>query len=213
LENLSRDALEQHQELVRKFVRHRQGIYALYRRGKLYYVGLASNLSTRLSSHLKNRHGDSWDRLSVYLTIGEHHMRELESLIVRIVKPPGNKQKGRFAKSEDLRRSFKRDWHAEMRLKLDNLLGRPASPVARQIAVPMPAGRRPVLFQYITGKMTLRARYKGKTLLAYVRKTGLIWFDRRHLSFKKIEIALTVLAMRWSTPDLFWTSNFRAPIH
>ncbi len=123
LENMSRELLEQNQEIVREYVRRRQGIYALYRRGKIYYVGLASNLRSRLANHLNDRHQDSWDRFSFYLTIGDSHLRELESLILRIVKPPGNKQKGKFAKSEDLRRRFKRDWYVEMRLKLGNLLG------------------------------------------------------------------------------------------
>ena len=84
LENVSRDVLEQHQDIVRQYVRQRQGVYALYRRNKLYYVGLASNLRGRLAHHLRDRHHDSWDRFSVYLTIGDRHLRELESLILRI---------------------------------------------------------------------------------------------------------------------------------
>ena len=44
LENLSSDGLEQHSDIVRKFVSQRIGIYALYRRGKLYYTGLTSDL-------------------------------------------------------------------------------------------------------------------------------------------------------------------------
>jgi hypothetical protein len=78
LENVSRDVLEQNQEMVRQYVRHRQGVYALYRRGKIYYVGLAGNLRGRLAHHLKDRHQDSWDRFSVYITIGDSHLRELE---------------------------------------------------------------------------------------------------------------------------------------
>jgi len=89
LENIARQALEKYQDIIRNYVRHRHGVYALYRREKLYYVGLASNLRTRLSHHLKDRHGHSWDRFSVYLTIGDNHLRELESLLLRIVKTPG----------------------------------------------------------------------------------------------------------------------------
>ena len=167
LENLSRSALEEHQDLIREYVRHRHGVYALYRRGKLYYVGLASNLRTRLAHHLKDRHHESWDRFSVYLTIGDSHLRELESLILRIARPAGNKQKGKFAKSEDLRRRFKRDWYAEMRLPKPIRQTRPASKVD---------GRKPVLAQYLNGPKVLRTHYKGKTLRAFVRKSGLIWF-------------------------------------
>ncbi len=75
LENISRDALEKYQNIIRRYVRRRQGVYALYRRGKLYYVGLAINLRSRLSHHLRNRHGDSWDRFSVDLTIRDSHLK------------------------------------------------------------------------------------------------------------------------------------------
>lgn len=176
LENLSRSALEEYQDIVRQYVRHRQGVYALYRRGKLYYVGLAGNLRSRLGHHLKDRHHDSWDRFSVYLTIGDSHLRELESLILRIVKPPGNKQKGKFAKSEDLRRSFTRDWYTEMRFKLGDLLGKSPKAVPLLRAITKDDGRKPILAAYITGPMKLRAHHKGKTLRAFVRKSGRIRF-------------------------------------
>ncbi|MDY0356173.1 MAG: GIY-YIG nuclease family protein [Sedimentisphaerales bacterium] len=143
LENISRHALEQYQDIIRDYVRHRQGVYALYRRGKLYYVGLASNLRSRLAHHLKDRHGDSWDRFSVYLTIGDSHLRELESLILRIVKPPGNRVKGKFAKSEDIRRRFGRDIRTRMNRELSDLLGKkrivqPRKPKAEQMDVTCP---------------------------------------------------------------------------
>jgi hypothetical protein len=34
LENISRDALEKYQNIIRRYVRRRQGVYALYRRKK-----------------------------------------------------------------------------------------------------------------------------------------------------------------------------------
>jgi len=68
LENISREALEKYQDIIRQYVRRRQGVYALYRRNKLHYVGLASNLRSRLAHHLRDRHRDSWDRFSVYLS-------------------------------------------------------------------------------------------------------------------------------------------------
>lgn len=182
LENISRDVLEQNERIVRQYVRHRQGVYALYRRSKIYYVGLASNLRSRLAHHLKDRHHDSWDRFSVYLTIGDSHLRELESLILRIVKPPGNKQKGKFANSEDLRPRFKRDWHLESRRKLNDMLGKQPGLAPHKQEVSKKEGRKPVLLQYINGPMTLRVRYKGKTIKASVLKSGLIRFAGRHFT-------------------------------
>ena len=72
LEHISRDALETYQRIIKSFVKGRHGIYALYKKDKLYYVGLASNLRNRLKHHLRDRHANRWDRFSVYLTIKMH---------------------------------------------------------------------------------------------------------------------------------------------
>lgn len=104
LENISRKALENYQDIIRQFVRDRHGIYALYRRTKLYYVGLASNLRSRLHHHLRDRHTQTWDRFSIYLTIADQHLKELETLVLRIADPKGNRQTGKFSKAEDLKR-------------------------------------------------------------------------------------------------------------
>jgi len=117
LENVSADALARHQKVIRQYIRGRQGIYVLYRHGDPYYVGLARNLRTRLAQHFKKRHRTGWDRFSIYFTIGHSHLRELESLLLRIVNLPGNKQIGRFHRAcENLRTRFssdiRRDWRA-----------------------------------------------------------------------------------------------------
>ena len=182
LENISRQALEKYQHIIKQYVRHRHGVYALYRRNKLYYVGFASNLRTRLGHHLKDRHGQSWDRFSIYLTIGDSHMREIESLLLRIVQPRGNKQKGRLPKSEDLRRKFRRDIKRSWLLEIQELLGTIAKHPAPKKKMVRTDGRRPVLAQYPNFPTTLRTRYKGKTLFAYVRKTGLIFFAKKHFT-------------------------------
>jgi hypothetical protein len=182
LENISRQALEKYQQIIRQYVRRRHGVYALYRREKLYYVGLASNLRSRLAHHLKDRHANSWDRFSVYLTIGDSHLRELESLLLRIAKTKGNKQKGRFAKSEDLRGHFARDAKQFWLREMQDLLGLVA-PRQRTLATkPTTNGRTPALAKYISGPLTIRACYQGRMYRAFVRKTGLIWFDGKHFT-------------------------------
>jgi hypothetical protein len=177
LENISRQALEKYQHTIRQYVRNRHGVYALYRHGKLYYVGLASNLRTRLGHHLKDRHSHSWDRFSVYLTIGDSHLRELESLLLRIVMPKGNKQKGKFAKSEDLRRRFAHDAKRSWQLEMQDLLG--LSVISNKpVAQPVPAdGRLPILATYPNRPAKLRARFKGQTIRATVRRDGTIRLD------------------------------------
>lgn len=102
LEGVSWRVLDEYRELIREMIRGQAGVYALYYRNKLYYVGLASNLMGRIQQHLRDRHGGQWDRFSVYLTENSQHIKELESLLLRIVNPAGNKQGGRFAGSQNL---------------------------------------------------------------------------------------------------------------
>jgi len=165
LENISRDALEKHQRIIKQYVRRRNGVYALYRKEKLYYVGLAKNLRSRLKSHLHDRHGTSWDRFSVYLTIGEQHLRELESLILRIVQPKGNKQKGKFPKSEDIRRRFARDVKDRLKYEVALLFGdNPRKPAPQALGSKL-------------RRMKLVAWFKGKKLKAQLLKGGRIRFN------------------------------------
>src|SRR3954452_5460717 len=89
MENISSLVLEEYQDIIRRYIRGRNGVYALYKGEKLYYVGLATSLNGRLKQHLKDRHRGAWDRFSVYLTIADHHIKELESLLLRISKPAG----------------------------------------------------------------------------------------------------------------------------
>ncbi len=102
LEGVSWRVLEDYPQVVKEIIQRRAGVYALYKKNKLYYVGLASNLMGRLKNHLRDRHHGAWDRFSVYLTLRDDHIKELESLLLRIVSPEGNKQQGKFARSENL---------------------------------------------------------------------------------------------------------------
>jgi hypothetical protein len=171
LESISREALGRYQDIVREYTRERQGVYALYRRGKLYYVGLASDLRLRLTQHLKDHHQGSWDRFSVYLTVGNSHLRELESLLLRIVRPSGNKQIGKFSRRcQNLRQRFSHDIRAYQRLELDTLLGRIRGNAPKDSRHTQ--GRRPVLARYIKGPMALQASFKGRTIAPVSARTG-----------------------------------------
>ncbi len=176
LENISREALEKHESIVRQYVRRRQGVYALYRRRKLYYVGLAGDLRWRLRAHLRDHHGPRWDRFSVYLTIGEKHLRELESLLLRVVKPTGNKQRGKFSNSENLVKRFKRDVRALQRSELAEMVGRGLEH-ASLLPEERRSARRPILAPFVSAPMKLRATLKGRTFHARVRKDGSIRFN------------------------------------
>lgn len=179
MEMISRSALEDFQDVLKQFVRHRHGIYALYRKNKLCYVGLAKNLRSRLDRHLRDRHANSWDRFSVYLTINSQHLRELEALAIRIAAPKENRQKGKLRKSEDLKRVFRKtlnqSWKKRMReifnpvddIELD-------TPTLKEII----KGRKPALAGYFDKGTKLRFHYKGKLFRAYVKKNGAIRLNK-----------------------------------
>jgi hypothetical protein len=107
IEGISRAAIKRYPEILTEFVRARSGVYALYKGDMLYYVGLAKNLRSRLHGHLRDRHAEAWDRFNVYLTQGDEHLRELESLVLRIAAPKGNRLAGKFMGSRDLLRAFR----------------------------------------------------------------------------------------------------------
>ena len=178
LENISRDALEKYLHIIRRYVVGRQGVYALYRRGKLYYVGLARDLRWRLNAHLKDRLAPHWDRFSVYLTIGDRHLKELESLLLRVVKPKpsGNAQTGKFAASENLVYQFKREIKARQRAELNVLVGLTGDLERPQKATEIPPRGVP-LARYSTEPFNIRARFKGRTFSAHVRRDGRIRFQ------------------------------------
>jgi hypothetical protein len=142
----------------------------------LYYVGLASDLRWRLAQHLKDHHGQSWDRFSVYLTIGDQHLRELECLILRIVKPVGNKISGNFTKSENLRRRLTKDIKLLQRDQLSEIIGRNSK---SKVAHGPINGQNdaPILSPYISLPLKLKAVFKGKTVVAHARRDGSIRFN------------------------------------
>jgi hypothetical protein len=171
LENISGDALEDYQDIIREYVSRRQGVYALYQDDNLYYVGLASDLSSRLKAHLSDKHAGQWNRFSVYLTIGDKHLRELETLILHVVKPrpDGNSKTGRFARSEDLRARLARDIRQRDRQRLDHIVGKSEEAIPAVLPGPMPA-----LCPYVKKVFRLRGHSKGKTFQASARDDGSI---------------------------------------
>lgn len=179
LENLSSVVLEEYQDIIRQYIRGRNGVYALYKGERLYYVGLARNLRGRLKQHLRDRHRALWDRFSVYLTIGEHHIREMESLLLRILRPPGNKVAGKFLRCENLNKKLARDIKTLQRETLASILGEQRAAVAG----PDSADEQPVLAPYVAAIRGARLRGRrnrtrghGKTVIAKarVRKDGSI---------------------------------------
>jgi hypothetical protein len=99
----------------------------------------------------------------------------MESLLLRIIKPPGNRQAGRFIRCENLQRRFARDIKSLQREELYEAIG--SRKQARK-GSETEGDRRPVLSIYRNRPRRLKAYFKGKLFRALVRKDGSIRFQR-----------------------------------
>lgn len=175
LENITGDVLGKYKDVIREYVKRRHGVYALYRKNRLQYVGLASNLRLRLGHHLRDRHAGTWDHFSVYLTVDDEHLRELESLVLRIASPKANKQKGKFSRSEDLRGRLRRQIAQFHRLEIERMLGAIGPKKAAKLKERITRnGRVPRLARYVSRRFQIRLTFKGKLHRAIVRSDGTI---------------------------------------
>lgn len=208
IENLSGDALTDYAAIIRDIVGRRHGVYALYRRDKLYYVGLATNLRSRLNAHLRDRHKGLWDRFSVYLTIEDGHLRELESLVIRIAQPKGNRQAGGFVRSENLTRTLRARLRDQQREQWLSLIGKYRED-DDDVEVSKKAVRGdPVLAGHFTRARTLRAEFKGEQFKARVRSDGTIRVGRK--TFESPSLAARAVTGHARNGWWFWHYE-RAP--
>ena len=89
---------------LREIMRGYAGIYALYRRNSLYYIGLTKNLLGRIKWHLKDRHGGKWDHFIIFRIQKVRYLKDIETLIHQLVDTRGNKVKGKVPRDADLNR-------------------------------------------------------------------------------------------------------------
>lgn len=92
------------EERLKALLRKDAGIYALYNHDKLYYVGLTRNLFGRISWHLRDRHKNRWDSFVVFRIKRVNFLKDIETLITRIIDVPGNRQRGHVPRDADINR-------------------------------------------------------------------------------------------------------------
>ncbi len=95
-------------EGLEKLLRKDAGIYALYREDKLYYVGLTRNLFGRIKWHQRDRHAGRWDSFVVFRIKRVGFLKDIETLITRIIEVPGNRQRGNVPRDADINRLLQR---------------------------------------------------------------------------------------------------------
>jgi hypothetical protein len=117
-EGIKRKVLEQNPEVFERVVRRRSGLYTLMKGHSLYYVGLSVKLKSRLNRHLDDRHRGEWDTFSFYSIGKKKYLKDIESVLVRVARPSGNIQKGKFGKNKNLKKRLIKELHHEI---LDSL--------------------------------------------------------------------------------------------
>ena len=211
LEHASSVVLEEYGNLIRDEVGRSHGVYSLYKRNRLYYVGLASNLRGRLKQHLRDRHRGLWDNFSVYLTLESGFMKELESLVLRIAEPKGNKQRGKFARAQSLLKTLKRRIKAEDEKKRNELfrnhLRNPKRVIVKKGVRKNKKGSRrtPILAKYPGHPKSLRRIYKDKKYTAQVRRDGSIRVRGIVGRFTSPSLAAMAIANKPMNGWSFWT--------
>jgi hypothetical protein len=171
LEKVSGKLLTAYPDIIRDLIGKQSGVYALYKRNGLYYVGLARKLSSRLKSHLRDRHKGSWDSFSIYLTNNDRHMKEIESLLLQIARPRGNRVGGRPSGSENLKVRLGKAIRVRKREKANSLIGRHLRDEAAVVGHTRSSDRKTLPFLFPQG-CKLRGERNGKKSSGYITKTG-----------------------------------------
>ena len=93
---------------IRTMLRGHAGIYVLYNGERIYYVGLTKNLFGRIRWHLKDRHAGNWDKFVVFRMKHDKYLKDIETLVLILVRAPGNIARGKLPKVADLNRELLR---------------------------------------------------------------------------------------------------------
>jgi hypothetical protein len=113
INGLSVLVIENHRACFRRFLgRGRTGIYVLRKNQDIFYVGLASSLRGRLDDHLKDHLKGKWDEFDLYiLRKGKtKYLKELETLLIRVARPAGNRQKRpKFVRHNNITKKFRQE--------------------------------------------------------------------------------------------------------
>jgi predicted XRE-type DNA-binding protein len=159
----------------------RKGIYALYdSKGKIYYAGKASDLAKRLNDHLKDKHADDWDKMTLFFLAKSANISELEGLLVAGAHPKGNMQKPKIGK--DMRQSLRKFLKADAMRQIDSMVlpnkllsDKLSNRMTPKQLKKIPQGEIAAILGITQGRVSQIINHdkKGyKTLLTYIREGG-----------------------------------------
>jgi hypothetical protein len=175
MEKIGQKVFTEYSIAITELIKGHQGIYSLYKKDKLYYVGLASNLKNRIKHHLNDRHKNCWTHFSLYIIRHEEHIKEIESLVLRISYPKGNSVKGNLRQSNDLRPVLKSKMREQWERQFNDIIGgrriKPAKITSRKIHLDTTDLPLKGLLRHY---QPIYATYKGRDYKANVLKSGKI---------------------------------------
>ncbi len=179
LEHISSDIFDRYHDEITKLVAKEHGVYALYKNKRLYYVGLARNLRARVNQHLRDTHSGKWDTFSLFLAEKAEHLKELESLVLHIFKPEGNRQWGTFANSTNLSKTLKQLVKRRNMLLEDAIFGNITRKKRKPGKVNPPpivsaGAKKPPLAGLLPAGAELRCTYKKTEYTATIDVSGRI---------------------------------------
>jgi hypothetical protein len=177
IERISSIVFDDYHDEITALIGKQHGVYALYKKNRLYYVGLAKDLRGRVKEHLKDKHAHKWDSFSLYLIHQVEHLKELEALVLHIAAPKGNIQTGKFSTSKNLLPGLKQLMESRDKRKREWILTgtkqqRPPKHQRQKLLARKP--RAPALAGFLPSNTMLRATYKKQSYEAVVDEVGRI---------------------------------------
>lgn len=173
LENISKSLFKKYFDLITELIGTSPGIYALYDGGELYYVGKSTNLKKRVRSHLRDRHLANWTHFSLFLIKKEEYINEIESLLVRIANPKGNRVKPKGKAGTSMLKKLKIMVKEKQGEEFDKMFG---DSTRKKLNTHI-SNKKQDLKTLIGRKATLFKTYKGREYKAVLYKNGAIKFN------------------------------------
>jgi hypothetical protein len=125
-------------------------------------------------------------------------MRELETLLIHIAKPKGNKQIGKFRTSENLKPKLKREMHRYQNREFESFFGNEIPFLSTKPA----AHGEPSLKGYFKKRTRIRLTYKEKEHTAKVLNSGKIKYQNQ--IFNSPSVASSFILGRHSNGWYWW---------
>ena len=202
LEKVSKDIFKKHYPLITELIGDSPGIYALYDGNELYYVGKSTELRKRVRHHLRDRHLASWTHFSLYLVRREEHIHEMESLLVRIANPKGNRVVPQGRSTGALVKTLKRMIRQRYTEELDALFGsrsRHAKPRTKKHC-----NHPENLVGLVSKRAILFRQYKGRDYTARLSPKGTISFKGKTYASPTGAARAVIGANRAVSGWVFW---------